>query len=43
MALAEYEQPKLQRIDQTTLDLDATEMSEEELQKKIAELSAESD
>ena len=39
MALAEYEQPKLQRIDQTNLSLDTSELSEEELQKKIAELS----
>ena len=39
IALAEYEQPKLQRIDQTSLTLDAAEMSEEDLQKKIAELS----
>ena len=43
LALAEFEQPKLQRIDQTNLSLDASELSEEELQKKIAELSAESD
>ena len=40
IALAEYEQPKLQRIDQTNLSLDASELSEEELQKKIVELSA---
>ena len=39
IALAEYEQPKLQRIDQTNLALDTSELSEEELQKKIAELS----
>ena len=39
IALAEYEQPKLQRIDQTNLSLDTSELSEEELQKKIAELS----
>ena len=43
IALAEYEQPKLQRIDQTSLSLDASEMSEEDLQRKIAELSAASD
>ena len=43
MALAEYEQPKLQRIDQTSLSLDTSEMSEEDLQRKIAELSAASD
>tara|TARA_X000001388_G_scaffold44955_1_gene31949 strand:- start:373 stop:786 length:414 start_codon:yes stop_codon:yes gene_type:complete len=40
IALAEYEQPKLQRIDQTNLDLDTSELSEEDLQKKIAELSS---
>jgi hypothetical protein len=39
IALAEYEQPKLQRIDQTTLTVDASELSEEELARKIAELS----
>tara|TARA_R110000796_G_scaffold2015_3_gene8057 strand:+ start:639 stop:1049 length:411 start_codon:yes stop_codon:yes gene_type:complete len=39
IALAEYEQPKLQRIDQTTLNVDAGELSEEELARKIAELS----
>ena len=39
IALAEYEPPKLQRIDQTNLSLDTSELSEEELQKKIAELS----
>jgi hypothetical protein len=39
IALAEYEQPKLQRVDQTSLTLDTAEMSEEDLQKKIAELS----
>lgn len=39
IALAEYEQPKLQRIDQTTLNVEAGELSEEELARKIAELS----
>ena len=43
IALAEYEQPKLQRIDQTNLSLDTSELSEDELQKKIAELSAAGD
>ena len=38
IALAEYEQPKLQRIDQTTKNLDASELSEEELARKIKEL-----
>ena len=39
IALAEYEQPKLQRIDQTTKQLDATGLTEEELDRKIKELS----
>ena len=39
IALAEYEQPKLQRIDQTSLTVDAAELSEEDLQRKIAELT----
>jgi|TARA_X000001388_G_scaffold77470_2_gene78422 hypothetical protein len=38
LALAEFEQPKLQRIDQTSLALDAAELSEEELAAKIAAL-----
>ena len=43
IALAEYEQPKLQRIDLTSMALDASELSEEDLQKKIAELSTASE
>ena len=39
IALAEYEQPKLQRVDQTTRNLDTAAMSEEELDRKIKELS----
>lgn len=39
LALAEFEAPKLQRVDQTTLNVDKAEMSEEELEKRIAELS----
>ncbi len=39
IALAEYEQPKLQRIDQTTLAVNADELSEEELAAKIRALS----
>ena len=39
IALAEYEQPKLQRIDQTTKNLDASELSEDELARKIKELT----
>tara|TARA_R100001163_G_C5066432_1_gene204849 strand:+ start:4151 stop:4546 length:396 start_codon:yes stop_codon:yes gene_type:complete len=38
LALAEFEQPKLQRIDQTSLALDAGELSEEELAARIAAL-----
>ena len=38
LALAEFEQPKLQRIDQTSLALDVGELSEEELAAKIAAL-----
>ena len=37
--IAEYQAPKLQRVDQTNLELDAGELSEEELEKKIQELS----
>ncbi len=39
IALAEYEQPKLQRVDQTTLAVNADELSEEELAAKIRALS----
>ena len=39
IALAEYEQSKLQRIDQTTKNIEAAELSEEELDRKIKELS----
>ena len=39
ISLAEYEQPKLQRIDQTTKNIEAAELSEEELDRKIKELS----
>ena len=39
IALAEYDQPKLQRIDQTSLALDTADLSEEALQRKIAELT----
>lgn len=37
--IAEFEQPKLQRIDQTSLEVNADNLSDEELQKKIDELS----
>ena len=36
IALAEYEQPKLQRIDQTSLPLDAAEMSDVGFEKTIS-------
>ena len=39
IALAEYEQPKLQRIDQTPKSLDTSELSEDELDRKIRELT----
>ena len=39
IALAEYEQPKLQRVDQTTRNLDTSELTEDELDQKIKELS----
>ena len=39
IALAEYEQPKLQRVDQTTLAVNANELSEEELAAKIRALT----
>lgn len=37
--IAEYQKPKLQRVDQTNLEIDAGELSEEELEAKIQELS----
>ena len=37
--IAEYQAPKLQRVDQTNLELDTSELTEEELEKKIQELS----
>ena len=36
--LAEYEQPKLQRVDQTNLELDTSELSDEEIDKMIKDL-----
>lgn len=39
IALAEYEQPKLQRVDQTTLAVNADDLSEEELAAKIRALT----
>ena len=43
LALAEFEQPKLQRVDQTSLTIDTAELSEAELNAKIAALTAGSD
>ena len=36
--IAEYEQPKLQRVDQTSLELSNTDLTDEELEAKIKEL-----
>ena len=43
LALAEFEQPKLQRIDQTSLTIDTAELSEVELNARIAALTETSD
>ena len=43
LALAEFEQPKLQRVDQTSLTIDTAELSEVELNARIAALTAGSD
>ena len=37
--IAEYQAPKLQRVDQTNLELKTDELTEEELEAKIQELS----
>lgn len=37
--IAEYQAPKLQRVDQTNLEIDTSELSEEELEKEIKRLS----
>ena len=39
LALAEFEAPKLSRVDQTQLNVDSAEMSEEELEERIKQLS----
>ena len=39
--LAEFEAPKLARVDQTNLDLSTEEMSDEELEAKLKELKDE--
>ena len=36
--IAEYENPKLQRVDQTSLELSNTDLTDEELEAKIKEL-----
>lgn len=41
--LAEFEQPKLARVDQTTEDVTGSDLSEEELDAKIRKLLKESD
>lgn len=40
-SLAEFEKPKLARVDQTTTDLTADELSDDELEKKLKELGIE--
>ena len=37
--VAEYEQPKLQRVDQTSLEMTSSDLSDEELEAKIKELN----
>ena len=37
--VAEYEQPKLQRVDQTSLEMTSSDLSDEELEAKIQELT----
>ena len=37
--LAEYQNPKLQRVDQTNLEIDTSKLSEEELEEEIKRLS----
>ena len=40
-SLAEFEAPKLARVDQTNLDVSAEELSDEELEKKLKQLGIE--
>ena len=40
LALAEYERPKLQRIDQTNINVDQSEVPEDEIDRRIKELEA---
>ena len=37
--IAEYQAPKLQRVDQTNLEIDTSKLSEEELEEEIRRLS----
>ena len=39
LALAEFEAPKLSRVDQSTLTVDSSDLSEDELERRIQELS----
>jgi len=40
-SLAEFEAPKLARVDQTTTEVDASELTEEELEEKLKSLGIE--
>jgi len=40
-SLAEFEAPKLARVDQTTTEVDASELTEEELEEKLKQLGIE--
>ena len=42
-SLAEFEAPKLARVDQTTTEVDARELTEEELEAKLKQLGIERD
>ena len=42
-SLAEFEAPKLARVDQTTTEVDASELTEEELEAKLKQLGIERD
>ena len=42
-SLAEFEAPKLARVDQTNLDVSAEELTDEELEAKLKELGIERD
>ena len=42
-SLAEFEAPKLARVDQTTTEVDASDLTEEELEAKLKQLGIERD